>query len=72
VRSAFFGGIMIGGWELMAVAAVVVLIFGVNKIPRLGGAIGESIRNFKKGIKDVDAETSGKKIETGVDEQSQK
>ncbi len=63
---------MIGGWELMAVAAVVVVVFGVNKIPRLGGAIGESIRNFKRGIKDIDSKDTEKKIETGVNEQSKK
>jgi Sec-independent protein translocase protein TatA len=34
---------MIGGWELIAIAAVVVVLFGVNKIPKLGGAIAESI-----------------------------
>jgi sec-independent protein translocase protein TatA len=59
---------MIGGWELIAIAAVVVVLFGVNKIPKLGGAIGESIRNFKKGIKDIDSESSDKKIENGANE----
>ena len=43
---------MPGGTELAIIAGVVVLLFGVNKLPRLGGAIGEGIRNFKKGVKD--------------------
>ena len=38
--------------EVAIIAGVVVLLFGVNKLPKLGGAIGESIRNFKKGVKD--------------------
>lgn len=30
-------------------------MFGTNKLPKLGGAIGESIKNFKKGIKDEES-----------------
>lgn len=44
---------MMPGWtELLIIAGVVVLMFGTSKLPKLGGAIGESIKNFKKGIKD--------------------
>ena len=44
------------GWtELLIIAGVVVLLFGTSKLPKLGGAIGESIKNFKKGIKDEEA-----------------
>ncbi|TWW09577.1 hypothetical protein E3A20_12960 [Planctomyces bekefii] len=39
---------------LLVILGVVLLIFGPKKLPKLGGAIGESIRNFKKGIKDDD------------------
>ncbi len=38
--------------ELIIVGGLVVLMFGTNKLPKLGGAIGESIKNFKKGLKD--------------------
>lgn len=44
--------IMPGLPELLIIFGVVVLLFGANKLPKLGGAIGESIRNFKKGVKD--------------------
>lgn len=40
--------------ELIIVFAVVVLLFGAQKIPRLFGAFGEGIKNFKKGIKSED------------------
>jgi sec-independent protein translocase protein TatA len=40
--------------ELVIILAGIVLLFGANKLPKLGGAIGESIRNFKKGIKSPD------------------
>ena len=38
--------------ELIIIFGVVFLLFGAKKLPQLGGAIGESIKNFKKGIKD--------------------
>ena len=47
---------MMPGWsELLIIAAVVVLLFGTSKLPKLGGAIGESIKNFNKGIKEDEA-----------------
>ncbi len=43
---------MPGFWELTLILAVVTLLFGGKKLPQLGGAVGEAIRNFKRGIKD--------------------
>jgi sec-independent protein translocase protein TatA len=37
--------------ELLIILAIVILIFGVNKLPRLGKGLGEGIRNFKDSIK---------------------
>ena len=42
-----------GPWEIVAILVVVVLIFGVNKIPQLGRGLGEGIRNFKSSIKAI-------------------
>ncbi len=50
---------MPGFWELILILAVVTLLFGGKKLPQLGGAVGEAIRNFKRGIKDED----GRQIE---------
>lgn len=48
--------------ELLIVLAIVVLIFGVNKLPRLGKGLGEGIRNFKDSVRsgDKDTDTSDK------------
>lgn len=40
----------IGFPELLIVLAIVILIFGANKLPQLGRGLGESIRNFKGGL----------------------
>jgi len=39
---------------------IVILIFGVNKIPQLGKGLGEGIRNFKSSIKAVSEDTEDK------------
>lgn len=45
-----------GMMEMLLIFGVVVLLFGAKKLPQLGGAIGESIKNFKKGVNDKDKE----------------
>ena len=42
----------IGIPELLIVLAIVVLIFGANRLPELGRGIGKGIRNFKDATKD--------------------
>jgi sec-independent protein translocase protein TatA len=41
----------LGMWELVIILVIVVVIFGANKIPRLGKGIGEAIKNFKSGLR---------------------
>ena len=42
--------------ELLLILVIVVLIFGVGRIPELGRGLGEGIRNFKRGMKGEDEE----------------
>lgn len=41
----------IGLPELLIVLAIVILIFGANRLPELGRGIGKGIRNFKDATK---------------------
>jgi sec-independent protein translocase protein TatA len=43
---------MIGGWELIAIVAIVLLIFGGRKIPELMRGLGKGVGEFKKGMKE--------------------
>jgi sec-independent protein translocase protein TatA len=40
--------------EILIILVVLVLVFGANKIPQLGDALGKGIRNFKKSQRDED------------------
>ncbi len=39
-------------WQILIVAAVVVLLFGRGKISSLMGDVAQGIKSFKKGMKD--------------------
>ena len=42
--------------ELLVILAVVVVLFGASRLPQLGSAIGESLKGFKKSMRDADEE----------------
>ena len=50
----------LGTTELLIILAVCLLIFGARRLPEIGRGLGEAIRNFKSGtkeiIKDIDVE----------------
>ena len=35
--------------EIILILVIVLIFFGVGKLPQVGGAIGKAIRNFRKG-----------------------
>ena len=37
-----------GPWEIGLILVIVLVIFGVGKLPQIGGAIGKSIRQFRR------------------------
>ncbi|MDP6339201.1 MAG: twin-arginine translocase TatA/TatE family subunit [Candidatus Marinimicrobia bacterium] len=61
---------MPGGWEMVVIALVILLLFGAKKLPELAKGLGQGIREFKgavNGVKDElkDAQDS---IESDNDE----
>ena len=42
----------IGGWELILILAVVLLLFGAKKLPELAKCLGSGIKEFKKASRD--------------------
>ena len=46
---------MPGGWEMVVIAIVILLLFGAKKLPELAKGLGQGIREFKgavDGVKD--------------------
>lgn len=37
-----------GGWEIGLILVIILIVFGVGKLPQVGGAIGKGLRSFKK------------------------
>jgi sec-independent protein translocase protein TatA len=48
----------LGTQELMIILVMVMVVFVAGKLPQFGGAIGNSIRNFKQGISYAEDETA--------------
>ena len=46
----------VGPQELLLVLGLAILLFGATKIPQLGSSIGQGIRNFRRGMREVEAE----------------
>ena len=38
-----------GGWEILLILVIVLIVFGVGKLPQVGNAIGKGIRSFRRG-----------------------
>ena len=49
-----------GHWEILIILILVLIIFGAGKLPEIGAGLGKSIRNFKKGVTEVEKEESEK------------
>lgn len=47
------------GWHLLILLAVVLLLFGAAKLPRLAQSLGQSMRVFKSEVKSMREEDEG-------------
>ena len=41
-----------GGWEMMVVLLVVLLLFGATRLPKLARSMGQASKEFKQGLKE--------------------
>jgi sec-independent protein translocase protein TatA len=51
----------LGPWEIALILVIILIVFGVGKLPQVGNAIGKSIRSFKKAQSGEDEEEEKKK-----------
>ncbi|MEH2922728.1 Sec-independent protein translocase subunit TatA [Samsonia erythrinae] len=59
------GGISI--WNLLIIAAIVILLFGTNKLRTLGSDLGASIKGFKKAMGDDQPADGANKTQQDAD-----
>ena len=45
----------LGPMELVIILVIVIIIFGVGKLPEIGGALGKGIKEFRNANKEVEA-----------------
>ena len=57
-----------GGWELVVVLAIVVIVFGVGRISKIGGELGSGIKAFKDGLQGEDEDEEEPSQETEQEE----
>lgn len=49
-----FYPLVFGTWEIIAIVAVVLLLFGGKKIPELMKGLGKGVKSFKEGMNEVE------------------
>jgi sec-independent protein translocase protein TatA len=50
----------LGGWEWVIILVIVLLIFGVGRVGKLGEELGKGISAFRRGVKEGDEEEPDK------------
>ena len=55
---------MLGGWQVVLIVLLVVILFGGNKIPELAKGLGLGIKEFKKAAREVTDEVQKAAEET--------
>ena len=46
----------LNGWEVVAILAIVLIIFGAKKLPELARGLGQGIKEFKKSSREIQDE----------------
>ncbi len=54
----------LGPLEIGAIILLVLIIFGVGKLPQVGGAIGKSLKEFRKASRGEDEDVEAKSTKT--------
>jgi sec-independent protein translocase protein TatA len=51
----------IGLQELLVILLICLLLFGARRLPEIGRALGKTIKEFKRGLKEIDTEEKEEK-----------
>lgn len=54
---------VVGPWQIVIIAFVILLLFGGKKIPELMKGLGKGVKSFKQGMAEVENEIKDAQIE---------
>jgi len=54
----------IGIWQIVLILAIVLILFGAGKLPRVMGDVAKGIKNFKTGMKEEEGSEESNNNET--------
>ena len=46
-------------WHLLLILLIVLVVFGAGKLSQVGGALGQSVKDFKETVNDDDEDEAG-------------
>lgn len=49
---------VVGPWQVVIIALVIILLFGGKKIPELMKGLGKGVKSFKDGMNEVESQIS--------------
>tara|TARA_B100001013_G_C24440837_1_gene375600 strand:- start:33 stop:194 length:162 start_codon:yes stop_codon:yes gene_type:complete len=49
-----------GGWELIIILVIILLLFGTKRVRSIGKDLGEALKGFKKAVKDDEGQDKDK------------
>lgn len=50
----------LGPGELLIILVIVIVLFGVGRVSRLGGELGQAVANFRKGLNSTEDDKAKK------------
>ncbi len=61
----------IGPTELIIILVIVMIVFGVGRLPEIGGALGRSIRSFKRSVTGEDQTPAPDTVKSTAEEKTE-
>ena len=63
---------VVGPWQIVIIALIVLLLFGGKKIPELMHGLGKGVKTFKAGMKDAEKDIQEIRAEIVKDDEPKK
>lgn len=62
----------LGPTELLIILAIVLLLFGVGRVSRIGGELGKAVSNFRRGLQEGQSQSPANSTDSTPDNNAQR